>query len=401
MNLNIRLLVIFLTIIGSTPSAGQNLEQLVKTSAKLNGFKKISNINNIDMELVGLGQELFESEDLSLNANISCQTCHLDEFGSSDGIPIAVGIGGEGEGPKRGLSNGALLPRNTLPLWGRGNDEFNVFFWDGRVDFSENNISAFGEEFPSNSPLITAIHLPVLEIREMLIEDEYILKNKKEATQNANNVYKSIINNIKINDPDLYDSLLSYYKLESGELSFNDAAKAIAEFIKEKFRIKETKFHRYVFSNDSISDAAANGALLFYGKGKCSTCHSGHLFSDLNYYSIALPQLGFGKNGFGVDYGRYNVTHDPNDLYKFRTPPLYNVTKTAPYGHSGSISDLKSIISFHQDPLGQIDFENLSSNDRLNFYKTLIAASENIIQISTLNEQEINDIISFLKTLEY
>ena len=41
---------------------------------------------------------------------------------------------------------------------------------------------------------------------------------------------------------------------------------------------------------------------------------------------------------------RFNVTFQGEDLYRFRTPPLFNVHTTAPYGHSGSIADLREAI---------------------------------------------------------
>ena len=46
--------------------------------------------------------------------------CHIDNKGSADGLPIAAAVGGTGEGVERFKSGARLLPRNTLPFWGRG-----------------------------------------------------------------------------------------------------------------------------------------------------------------------------------------------------------------------------------------------------------------------------------------
>ena len=86
--------------------------------------------------LVDAGRVLFDSTTVSANGDMSCRTCHLDDFGSADGIPNAVGVGGVGEGPERALSGGGTIPRNTLPLWGRGGPGFDTLFWDGKVDFA-------------------------------------------------------------------------------------------------------------------------------------------------------------------------------------------------------------------------------------------------------------------------
>ena len=141
--------------------------------------------------------------------------------------------------------------------------------------------------------------------------------------------------------------------------------------------------------------------MLFYGKAKCSSCHSGTLFSDLDFHSIPYPQVGFGKNGFGVDYGRFNVTYDPDDLYKFRTPPLINVEFTKPYSHSGSVFDLKEAIRYHFDPLKNLDLQNISDLERVEMYKKLKISGQNINQIPYLDENELDQLVEFLKTLSF
>ena len=98
-------------------------------------------------------------------------------------------------------------------------------------------------------------------------------------------------------------------------------------------------------------------------------CHTGALFSDQKFHAVPVLPLGFGKNGFGVDYGRFNASHAPADLYKFRTPILYNVTKTAPYGHAGSMRTLRQAIVSHVDPLSLVDLNEMDRSDATNSVK--------------------------------
>ena len=140
---------------------------------------------------------------------------------------------------------------------------------------------------------------------------------------------------------------------------------------------------------------------MFYGKGRCSICHAGPHFSDFKFHVVPFPQLGFGKNGFGVDYGRFNATLDPKDLYKFRTPPLYNVQKTAPYGHSGSVATLEEAIIAHFDPLRLIDLSSVDALTRHDFYKKLTLSSETANTVGFLSAEDVNDLVSFLKTLSF
>ena len=404
MNLDIRVFVLSFLLLPCVAIPANTFEDILRESVIKNGFISAEDMMNpIDQKLATIGKGIFESEALSLNGDISCQSCHLDEFGSADGISIAVGIGGVGEGKERAMSDGAIIPRNTLPLWGRGHKGFDVLFWDGKVNFSDNQqISAFGDTPPSDDPLVTAIHLPAIEIREMLIEDKFINESKQEDVSSAEKVYQSIAMNVQKQEPELYDALKKQLNLSDNEtLTFTNMAEAISEFIKSKFAVKNTKFHKFIFNDESLSEDEFRGALLFYGKGKCSTCHSGAYLTDFSFHSLALFQLGFGKNGFGVDYGRYNVTHDPKDLYKFRTPPLYNASKTAPYGHSGSIESLEAMVVAHYDPLSLVDPQSWTVSERTEYYKRLVSAAEDLIQIPYLTDTEVAQILTFLETLEY
>lgn len=397
-------IIIYLVILSSAKISAKELtlENILREAALVNGLTPVETTHlEQDPILVEIGEALFESTALSLNDDISCQTCHLDEFGSADGIPNAVGVGGKGEGIERGLHGGAIVPRNTLPFWGRGGKGFDVFFWDGKVDFkNKQKISQFETLHPSNDPLITAIHLPPLEIREMIIEDNFISENKTEEVSNAEVVYEALLKSIRLNEKSTVSALASYFNIQTSELKFIHIAHALSSFIRDNFKLRETRFHEFVFNGQKLDESELKGGLIFYGKGKCSVCHSGAYFTDFEFHNIVLPQIGFGKNGFGVDYGRFNVTTNPKDLYKFRTPPLYNVTKTRPYGHSGSVNELADVITYHFDPLVAYDTDTMSQFDRNELFKR-IASIDTTSQIGYLDETEISDVVNFLKTLDF
>ena len=74
------------------------------------------------------------------------------------------------------------------------------------------------------------------------------------------------------------------------------------------------------------------------------------MLSDFEFYSIGVPRFGYGFDGSGLDTGRYRVTEDPDDMFKFRTPPLRNVSRTAPYFHNGSEQSLEKAVELHLNP---------------------------------------------------
>ena len=374
---------------------------ILKQFIKKNGFVPHQQLfNDKDSDLSKVGKILFDSKAISLNGDISCSTCHLDNKGSADGLPLAAAIGGSGEGVERFRSGAQLLPRNTLPFWGRGGIGFNTFFWDGKVQQKDGNVlSQFGSSPPSNDPFEVAVHLPAVQIREMLSDGMGVDNLKQESLDVAKTTYDIITQKLKKYENIATANLAKKLKKSKNNITFNDYSRSIAAFIRDKFRIKETKLERFMNDKVNLSENELNGGLIFYGKGRCATCHSGPYFSDFDFHSVPFPQLGFGANGFGVDYGRYNVTFNTNDLYKFRTPPLHNVEKTAPYGHDGSLSTLNEAIIAHFDPLRLINIDKMDSKKRHYFFQKL--ASSNSSNVNYLTDKEVDDLVHFLKILNY
>lgn len=316
-------------------------------------------------------------------------------------MPNAIGTEGRGQGIERLLGGGDIIPRNVLPLWGRGGKGFDVFFWDGRVEATADGVhSQFAGGEPSDDPLTVAVHLPPVEIGEMVLNSAGNEKLQGESVESATEVFTLLAERLS-NDADIGPKLSGAMGVEREKIRFLHVAQALAAFIRDNFRLKATRFHQFVFSGGSLSNAEIAGGLLFYGKARCSTCHNGPYFTNMEFHAVPFPQVGFGKNGFGTDYGRYNVTLDVDDLYKFRTPPLYNVTKTAPYSHSGSVFTLEAAIRAHTDPLYEYVGSLANDAQRANFYEQLRRwATEPLFGIH-LSDEEIANLVAFLSTLEF
>jgi len=396
--------VILVLLAGSvTPSSAEGLrEKVLRKSALAAGLiPAVATQAPVDRGMAAAGLLLFQSKSLSLDHQTACASCHVDRFGSADGLPNALGTGASGQGMVRMESGGDVVPRNTMPFWGRGGKGFTTFFWDGKVDGSSGSIlSQFAGKEPSDDPLVVAVHLPPVEIGEMVMDSKANDVLEGESVESADKVYAILADRIRAM-PDLAVPLAEAIGKPVSDIRFEDIAEAIAAFIRENFAIRETKLHRFIFGDGSLSPQELAGGLLFYGKARCSTCHNGPYFSDMAFHAIPFPQAGFGKNGFGVDYGRYNVTMDPADRYRFRTPPLYNVTRTAPYSHSGSVYDLGDAIRAHVDPLAIYDPQVMTGVQRAEFYERLKSWSEEPIDGVYLAQDEIGTLKAFLGTLEY
>jgi len=387
----------------STIALAEGLRERVLRDAALDAGLVPSNQLSIEQpeDLVEVGKLLFESRLLSLNNDTACASCHLDRFGSTDGLPNAIGTEGEGFGAARVLNGGDIVPRNVLPFWGRGGIGFDVLFWDGKVDGASGRlISQFGTDAPSSDPLVVAVHLPPAEIGEMVIDRRDTEELQTEDVETAGRLYAELTERIR-SDPILGEKLASARNRALEDLAFIDVAEAIASFIRFNFRVKDTKLHQFVFRDAQLTGQETEGGLLFYGRAGCSRCHNGPYFTDFEFHAIPFPQVGFGRNGFGVDYGRFNVTLNEADRYGFRTPPLYNVTKTGPYSHSGSITELNDAIRIHIDPLLFVEPKTMDANDRIEYYERLRIWSGSPLNGVVATDSEIEAIADFLGILSY
>ena len=96
------------------------------------------------------------------------------------------------------------------------------------------------------------------------------------------------------------------------------------------------------------------------------------------------------------------ITPRPGALpYGFRTPPLYNVTKTGPYSHSGSIAELSDAIRIHIDPLLFVEPKTMDANDRIEYYERLRIWSGSPLNGVVATDSEIEAIADFLGILSY
>src|SRR5207249_2116671 len=78
-----------------------------------------------------------------------------------------------------------------------------------------------------------------------------------------------------------------------GALGFQHAATAIAAFQMQAFTKTDSPFDRYLNRDDAaLPVEAKRGALLFFGKARCSQCHSGPFLGASSFSNAGVPQLG-------------------------------------------------------------------------------------------------------------
>ncbi len=283
--------------------------------------------NPVTAEKVALGRKLFMDRRLSRNSTMSCAMCHIPEQGfTNNELKTPVGVEG------RSLRRNAPTILNVAYA--------RAMFHDARDDFLETQV--FG-------PLLARVEMANPSVGAVL------------AT---------------IRGLDDYAGL--FERAFGGPANAHTLGQALATY-QRTVLAANTPFDRWYYGGDqdAISPRAAAGFELFTGKAGCSACHlvgeESALFTDHGLHDtgvgyaretasdesvmveiapgVSVPVARAVIRSVGLppekDLGRLEVTDDPDDLYKYRTPSLRNVALTAPYMHDGSLQTLTDVVRFY------------------------------------------------------
>lgn len=150
--------------------------------------------------------------------------------------------------------------------------------------------------------------------------------------------------------------------------------RAIAQFMGTMYSYN-SKYDQVKRGAANFTASEQSGYTLFVQK--CASCHQEPLFSDYKFRNNGLA-----VNPAIKDSGRAHITRDPADLYKFKTPSLRNIDLTGPYMHDGRFMTLNECLNHYTSGISSSPTLDPSLNSGI-----------------SLNTQEKNDIIAFLKTL--
>ncbi len=387
----------------------------------------------INTKLANIGNLLFFDSILSLGNDNNCSGCHspLTGFGDTQSISIGVennGIVGPGRtGPRNqrrapGVINAAFYP--SL-MWNSrfaaiSHNPFDVsegvrvpFFLGGTTVWKPNAPSIYGTSFDNSvTTSLLAVHgnLPpteLIEVAGFAVDDpanlDYRLYSSPHITSSglmSDTVPAAIAGpngtpmdsidrsySIRAKVLDRVNSNANYVKLFSkifpsaanGNISFAQIAAAIAEF-EFTLTFADAPIDQFARGNvDAMSVSQKRGAVLFFGKAGCVSCHSvagesQEMFSDFQVHVAGIPQIApasFGLKSGGnpqnpndfqgsyefsgpntnEDFGREDLTGDPIDRYAFRTAPLRNIAIQPTYFHNGAFTNLKDALNYHINTL--------------------------------------------------
>lgn len=318
--------------------------------------------NALERAKVDLGRKLFMDRRLSHNGTMSCAMCHIPEQGFTN-RELATAIGIEGRTVRRNaptLYNVAYATR---------------LFHDGREGRLERQIWG-----------------PLLARNEMGNPSPGRVIERIESLPDYAGLFERAFDGRGPGMETLGMALASYQRT---------------------LLLGNSPFDRWHFGGqrDAMSPSAARGFELFAGKAGCLSCHridaGSALFSDDGmhntgigyaramssppaqrvqlapgvYTELSAGQLASISEQPPGDLGLYEITLDPADRWKYRTPSLRNVALTPPYMHDGSLATLRAVVEFYDR--GGIPNETLDPSMRP----------------LSLSPREIDDLVAFLQAL--
>jgi cytochrome c peroxidase len=319
--------------------------------------------NPLSAEKIELGRLLFFDRRLSHNNTISCAMCHVPEQGfSSNELATAVGI------------EGRTVRRNSPTIYNVA--YLDRLFHDGRETSLEQQIWG---------PLLARNEMGNPSVGQVMEQISAIPEYR-----------------------DLFERAF-----DGRAVSMETVGMALASY--ERVLVSaNSPFDRWHFGGEesALTKQQQSGFRLFTGKANCSGCHhvtnEWALFTDQQLHNTGIGfqrsmsktpsdkwvQIAPGEQiivkGSVVadasepppgDLGLYEITENPDDRWKYRTPSLRNVALTAPYMHDGSLSTLGQVIEFYNR--GGIDNELLDP----------------LIRPLNLSEKEMGQLQAFLETL--
>jgi cytochrome c peroxidase len=370
--------------------------------------------------LVTLGQALLFDKELSGNRDVACATCHTPATAMSDGQSLAVGTGGAGVAPARTLGAGRqFVPRNAPTLLNAAIG-LSYVFWDGRVTgFGGQFQTPAGTALPPGLPNLLAVQamFPITNRTEMRGEpgDSDVFGKANELAQFGDSQWVEIWQAVmqRLLAIPGYQTLFAaaFPGIPSSQFGFRHAATAIAAFETQALTKLDTPFDRYLRRDDNALTAEQKrGAVLFFGKATCSTCHNGPMLGANNFADVGVPQIGPGVGPeLPLDLGRGAIPG--NDFYRFafRVAPLRNAELSAPYFHDGAYPTLDAVVHHYNDvgtALTTFDSTQLAPDVRAKYHGDAATVTGVLQQLDgrlrqplRLTETERAELVAFLKSL--
>jgi cytochrome c peroxidase len=363
--------------------------------------------NQLTAEKVLLGQFLFHETQLatngvepSLTQTWSCASCHHADAGFKSGVAQGIGEGGLGFG-SRGEGR-VLAPHfdadsedpsripDVQPMTSPTilNTAYQaVMLWNGQFG----NMQGNGVNGSIDESVLMTPDTPKKENARQLAGLEI------QAIAGLGVHRMGVTDNSALQTNAEYQWLFDAAYPEGASDVLEASGKAIAAY-ERTILANQAPFQRWLKGERGIlRDDEMRGALVFFGKGNCVSCHTGPALSsqanateDNIFMAVGFADFDTSRGDItgsvseNASLGRGGFTGIEEDAYRFKIPQLYNLSETTVFGHGASFRSIRDVVEYKN--AGQPQYE--ATREHLD---------SRFVPLG-LSEQEIRDLVTFLET---
>ncbi len=361
-----------------------------------------------------LGKDIFFDQTLSASGKMACSTCHDPKYAYGPPNGSAVQYGGPAlKSPGYRAVPSLRYILNYVPVWTHvlatnpverlteaDESPAGGYTWDGRYN-----------------SLHAQAMLPFFSPVEMDNRNAEELARKLSVAAYADD-----------------------FRAVFGQDIFDHPAQAVekASLAVEQFELQDVSFHPYTSKFDEWLDGKASltphelrGKQLFDDPdgGNCASCHldevganGAHpILTDFQFEALGVPrnnEIPWNANAHYYDMGlcgpfrKDEASEAPANCGLFRTPSLRNAAMRQVFFHNGRFHSLREALRFYVErdtnpdkwypagPGGKAEkFNDLPPQYRKNVDTIDAPLNRTLGQMPAWNEQDIDDVIAFLKTL--
>lgn len=340
-----------------------------------------------------LGSALYFDQNLSLQRNQSCASCHAPEQGFIDNrknaLQGAVSIGADGKSIGDRHAPTASYASFSPEFYRDSNGEWTGGqFHDGRAANLQEQAGG-----------------PPLNPGEMAMPSKQAVLER--LMENAS--YRNS-----------FAALYHQHVLDDAETAYTAMTDSIASFEKTDFFAPfDSKYDRYLQGEYTMTEQEQLGETLFFSQqfSNCNLCHQlrpfpgqqRETFSNYQYRNIGVPvNLKVRQaNGKSVDYVDHGLLENPRvntvtEDGKFKTPTLRNVAVTGPYMHNGVFSDLKTVVLFYDKYNSRKKSRQINPETNSPWAAPEVAISVALTELKkgkAFTDQRVDALVAFMKTL--
>ncbi len=353
--------------------------------------------NPITAEKVALGKMLFHETGLALNpennislGSYSCASCHHAAAGFQAGIPQGIGEGGWGFGliGEGRQVNPDYTDMNQLDVQDvKSPSSLNIAYqtnvlWNGQFGATGVNVGTEAAWTPGTPKEVNNLGYEGTEIQAIAAQDvhrQQVVGSLLETNQEYVNLFNAAFPNWPTDE----------------RISQETAGLAMAAFERTTLA-NEAPFQRWLKGeNNAMTELQKEGAILFFGKAECGSCHSGPALNSMAFYGLGMKDLYERGDVHKADInsvgnkGRGGFTGRTEDMYKFKVPQLYNLKDSPFYGHGSSFTSIEEVIRYKNE--GVPENMNVPTSQLASQFKPLKLTESEVMALKEFIENGLYD----------